>query len=422
MKEDERNGQNSKANNRKKRITKFIDSVVTHRFWGYPIFLLVMYAMFYCTFNVGSYPMDWIDSAVGWIADLVSQMLSDGALKDLLVDGIISGVGGVIVFLPNILILYAFISWMEDSGYMARAAFIMDKIMRRIGLHGRSFIPMIMGFGCSIPAIMATRTIGERKARLVTMLIVPLMSCSARLPVYIILIGAFFPHNSAMVLMLLYLIGVIFSVIMAKVLNKYIINGKSYPCEIELPPYSLPPLKAVVSNTWTKGRQYLKKMGTTILLASMAVWALSYYPHDDRLSRPEQVEHSYIGKLGKSIEPFISLCGMGWREGISIATGIGAKEIVASTMGVLYSNEQIDDDDDDDTARLSSAIAQSGMTPLSAFAFMVFVLLYFPCLPTCIAIRAESERWRWAIFAAIYTTVLAWLTSMIIYQVGMRIL
>ena len=386
----------------KRLMTKRIDAVVTHQVWGYPIFLLLMYLMFFCTFNIGQYPMDWIDAGVEWLGEWVGAWMPDGPLKDLIVDGIISGVGGVIVFLPNIMILYAFISWMEDSGYMARAAFIMDKIMHRMGLHGKSFIPMIMGFGCNIPAIMATRTIEDRKSRLITMLITPLMSCSARLPVYIIIISAFFPKNSALILFSMYLIGIMFSIIMAKLLSRFIVKGESTPFVMELPPYRMPSMKSVWRHTWEKGKQYLKKMGTTILVASIAVWALSYFPHHDELSEEQQMEISYIGQIGKFVEPIILPCGLAWKEGVALVTGVGAKEIVASTMSVLYHGD----------------ITTSGMTPLAAFSFMVFVLLYFPCIPTCIGIKHESGKWKWAGFTALYTTLLAWLASMVIYQVG----
>ena len=395
-----------KVNRYKRLMTKRIDAVVTHQVWGYPIFLLLMYLMFFCTFNIGQYPMDWIDAAVGWVGELCGTYMPDGPLKDLIVDGIISGVGGVIVFLPNIMILYAFISWMEDSGYMARAAFIMDKIMHRMGLHGKSFIPMIMGFGCNIPAIMATRTIEDRKSRLITMLIIPLMSCSARLPVYIIIIGAFFPHNSALILLSMYLIGIVFSVFMAKIFSRFVIKGESSPFVMELPPYRMPSMKSVGRHTWEKGRQYLKKMGTTILVASIAVWTLSYFPHNDALSEDQQMEQSYIGQLGKLIEPILQPCGLQWKEGVALVAGVGAKEIVASTMAVLYHGD----------------IATSGLTPLAAFSLMLFVLLYFPCLPTCIGIKNESGKWRWAGFTALYTTLLAWLTSMLAYQLGSLIL
>ena len=386
----------------KRLMTKRIDAVVTHQVWGYPIFLLLMYLMFFCTFNIGQYPMDWIDMGVEWLGGMIGEWMPEGPLKDLVVDGVISGVGGVIVFLPNIMILYAFISWMEDSGYMARAAFIMDKIMHRMGLHGKSFIPMIMGFGCNIPAIMATRTIEDRKSRLITMLIIPLMSCSARLPVYIIIITAFFPKNSALILFSMYLIGIMFSIFMAKLFSRFVVRGESSPFVMELPPYRMPSAKSVSRHTWEKGKQYLKKMGTTILVASIAVWALSYFPHHAEATEEQQMELSYIGQIGKFVEPVIKPCGMQWKEGVALITGVGAKEIVASTMAVLYHGD----------------ITASGMTPLVAFAFMVFVLLYFPCIPTCIGIKNESGQWKWAGFTALYTTLMAWICSMLVYQIG----
>jgi ferrous iron transport protein B len=300
------------------------------------------------------------------------------------------------------MILYAFISWMEDSGYMARAAFIMDKIMHRMGLHGKSFIPMIMGFGCNIPAIMATRTIEDRKSRLITMLIIPLMSCSARLPVYIIIIGAFFPKNAALILFCMYLIGIVLSVFMAKVFSRFVIKGESSPFVMELPPYRMPSMKSVGRHTWEKGKQYLKKMGTTILVASIAVWALSYFPHHEEMSEEMQMETSYIGQIGKFVEPVIRSCGLQWKEGVALIAGVGAKEIVASTMAVLYHGD----------------VATSGMTPLAALCFMLFVLLYFPCIPTCIGIKHESGKWKWAAFTALYTTLLAWVVSTLVYQIG----
>ena len=406
----------------KRILTKSIYAIATSNIWGYPIFLLLMYVMFYCTFNIGQYPMDWIDMLVEWISGVTANYMSDGPLKDLIIDGIIGGVGGVVIFLPNIMILYAFISYMEDSGYMARAAFIMDKMMHKMGLHGKSFIPMIMGFGCNIPAVMATRTIEDRKSRLITMLIIPLMSCSARLPVYIIIIGAFFPHCQALVLFAMYLIGVMMSILMAKLFSRFVVKGESSPFVMELPPYRLPSAKNVVRHTWEKGKQYLKKMGTTILAASIIVWALSYFPHHDEYSTSEQIENSYIGQIGKTVEPVIRPCGMGWKEGVSIITGIGAKEIVASTMGVLYSsdsNDEVLEDEDAEQARLSRLIKKnSGLTTLSAFAFIIFVLLYMPCIPTCISIKNEAGSWHWAAFTIFYTTLLAWICSTIVFQIG----
>lgn len=410
-------------------LTYYLDAVVTHPVLGYPIFLVLMYLMFFCTFSLGQYPMDWIDGCVGWLGDFIVGRMPEGPLRDLLVDGIIGGVGGVIVFLPNIMILYLFISWMEDSGYMARTAFIMDKIMHRMGLHGKSFIPMIMGFGCNIPAIMSTRTIEDRKSRLVTMLIVPLMSCSARLPVYIIIIGAFFPRHAALVLLAVYLLGILMSVFMANLLSRLVVRGESSPFVMELPPYRLPSMKSVARHTWEKGRQYLQKMGTTILLASIVVWALAYFPRGaEGVSAERQMEQSFMGRIGKAVEPVIGPCGFGWKEGVSLIAGVGAKEIVASTMGVLYSASDDgnaapqgagEEEEEEDEARLSRLIAaQSGLTPLSAFAFLVFILLYMPCLPACVAIKNESGGWKWAAFTIAYTTSLAWLCATLVFQVG----
>ena len=428
-------------------LTKHIDAVVTNKWAGYVIFLAALYLMFWCTFSIGQYPMDWIDAFVGWLSELTSTYLPDGPLKDLIVDGIIAGVGGVIVFLPNILILYAFISWMEDSGYMARTAFIMDRIMHRMGLHGKSFIPMIMGFGCGIPAIMATRTIEDRKSRLITMLIVPLMSCSARLPVYIIIIGAFFRQYQATMLFTLYVLGIVMSILMAHLFSKFVIKGESTPFVMELPPYRLPSAKSVFRHTWEKGKQYLKKMGTTILAASIIIWALTYFPRPDESANSQtDIEQSYIGRIGKILEPAIRPCGLSWKEGVSIVTGVGAKEIVASTMGVLYAQDaessrvqpstgsgtgvpeiqrsrdpefqSSDGSEDAENARLSRIIANSGMTPLAAFAFLIFVLLYMPCIPACVTISKESGSLKWAVFTAVYTTALAWICATLVYQIG----
>jgi ferrous iron transport protein B len=412
-------------NDNERLTTKYIDNVVTHKIWGFPLFFIFMYLMFYMTFNIGQYPMDWIDALVKWLGTLVGTYLPDGPLKGLIIDGIINGVGGVIVFLPNILILYAFISFMEDSGYMARAAFIMDRIMHKMGLHGKSFIPMVMGFGCNIPAIMATRTIEDRRSRLITMLIIPLMSCSARLPVYLILIGAFFPNNAALVLLLIYLVGIIASVIMAKVFSRFIVHGASAPFVMELPPYRLPTIKAIMRHTWEKGKQYLKKMGTIILGASVIVWALSYYPHNEKYtSAAEQQEHSYIGIMGKVIEPILRPCGFDWKQGVSIIAGTAAKEIIASTLGVLYGDESesstfkdADMDNQTVSSRLSTVIFHH-ISPLSAVSYMLFILLYMPCIPGIVAIRGESGKWKWALFAMSYTLCLAWLTSFFVFQIG----
>ena len=395
----------------KSRTTHFIDAIVTHRIWGYPIFFLFMYLMFEVTFSVGQYPMDWIESGVAWLGEYINIHMPEGPLKAMLVDGVIGGVGSVIVFLPNILILYFFISLMEDSGYMARAAFIMDKIMHKMGLHGKSFIPLIMGFGCNVPAIMASRTIENRKSRLVTMFINPLMSCSARLPIYLVLTAAFFPHHASLVLLSIYAIGIVLAIVMARLFCRFLVKGDDTPFVMELPPYRLPTSKAILRHTWEKGEQYLRKMGGIILVASIVIWALGYYPHSDHYETvTEQQENSYIGRIGKVIEPVMEPLGFDWKLSVGILSGVGAKELVVSTLGVLYA-----DDADADSVSLGERIP---ITPLVAFGYMVFVLIYFPCIATLAAIKGETGSWKWTCFVAGYTTVLAWVVSFLIYQVG----
>ena len=413
----------------KNKTTEFIDSIVTNKYLGYPVFLLFLLVTFFCTFFIGQFPMDWIDALFAWLGEKVSDTMTDGPLKDMIVDGIISGVGSVIVFLPNILILYIFISFMEDSGYMARAAFIMDKLMHRMGLHGKSFIPMIMGFGCNIPAVMATRTIEDRKSRLITMLIVPLMSCSARIPVYLIIIGAFFPSKAPFILLFLYVLGMALAILMAKIFSKFLVKGESMPFVMELPPYRMPTSKSVLRHAWEKGKEYLKKMGTTILFASILIWALGYYPnHNDYNNPKQQIENSYLGRIGKTIEPVMEPCGFDWKQSVSLLSGAFAKEIVASTMGVLYSSadksEQVQEiiaQDDGSDLRISRLI-HNNMSPLSAFCMLIFVLLYMPCVSTVIAIKSETGKWRWALFVVCYTICLAWICSTIVFQIGSLII
>lgn len=395
----------------KEQTTRVIDSIVTHRIWGYPIFFLFLYIMFEGTFVLGDYPMQGIEWLVDQLGNLIRNNMAEGPLKDLLIDGIIGGVGGVIVFLPNILILYFFISILEDSGYMARAAFIMDKIMHRMGLHGKSFIPLIMGFGCNVPAIMATRTIEDRKSRLITMLVNPLMSCSARLPIYLVMIGAFFPNCASFMLLCIYTAGILLAVIMARIFSKFLVKGEDSPFMMELPPYRMPTSKSIMRHTWEKGAQYLKKMGGIIMIASIIIWFLGYYPqHDAYESVAEQQENSYIGQIGKAIEPVIKPLGFDWKLGIGLISGVGAKELVVSTLGVLYTNEG-----DVENVNLSNRIP---ITPLVALAYMLFVLIYFPCIATFAAIKQESGSWKWAIFTAGYTTGLAWLIAFTVFQIG----
>ena len=395
----------------KEQTTRVIDSIVTHRIWGYPIFFLFLYIMFEGTFVLGDYPMQGIEWLVDQLGNLIRNNMAEGPLKDLLIDGIIGGVGGVIVFLPNILILYFFISILEDSGYMARAAFIMDKIMHRMGLHGKSFIPLIMGFGCNVPAIMATRTIEDRKSRLITMLVNPLMSCSARLPIYLVMIGAFFPNCASFMLLCIYTAGILLAVIMARIFSKFLVKGEDSPFVMELPPYRMPTSKSIMRHTWEKGAQYLKKMGGIIMIASIITWFLGYYPqHDAYENVAEQQENSYIGQIGKAIEPVIKPLGFDWKLGIGLISGVGAKELVVSTLGVLYTNEG-----DVENVNLSDRIP---ITPLVALAYMLFVLIYFPCIATFAAIKQESGSWKWAIFTAGYTTGLAWLVAFTVFQIG----
>ena len=396
-------------------FTRIVDSIVTHKVWGYPIFFIFLYLMFECTFIFGEYPKEGIEWLVEQLGNAVNTYMPDGSFKDLLIDAVIGGVGGVIVFLPNILLLYLFISFMEDSGYMARAAFIMDKIMHKMGLHGKSFIPLIMGFGCNVPAIMSSRIIESRKSRLVTILINPLISCSARLPIYLVLVGAFFPGKESLMLLLIYSVGILLAVLMARIFSKFLVKGDDTPFVMELPPYRMPTSKSVLRHTWEKGAQYLKKMGGIIMIASIIIWFLGYYPnHSSYQTTAEQQENSYIGQIGKSIEPIIKPLGFDWKMGVGLLSGVGAKELVVSTLGVLYTNDGNLDDD-----ALPERIAQqSDITPLIAFAYMLFTLLYFPCIATLTAIRQETGSWKWPLFAACYTTVLAWIVAFLVYQIG----
>lgn len=452
LKETYRNGAQARRDQ-----SREIDRVLTHKIWGFPVFIFFILLTFQATFTLGSYPMDWIDSLVGWLGDTVGSLMADGALKDLLVDGIIGGVGGVIIFLPNILILFFFISLMEDSGYMARAAFIMDKLMHKIGLHGKSFIPLIMGFGCNVPAVMATRTLDNRNDRLLTMLIIPFMSCSARLPVYVLLISAFFVSYQGAILFLIYLIGIVLAVLMGLFFKKTLFAKKEVPFVMELPPYRMPTLRNTTIHMWHKGSQYLTKMGTVILVASILIWAMGYYPRHvdyskdyegmlaqteaDATLAPEQKtaaleqielqkeeerqEKSYIGQIGHFIEPVIAPLGFDWKIGMSIITGMAAKEIVVSSMGVLYqaslnadeNSQSLKDKLQEQTFKSGPKAGQKVFSPLVAFALMVFVLIYFPCVAVVAAIRKEAN-WRWALFTTFYTTGIAWLAAFLIYQVG----
>ena len=407
------------------RTTHRIDGVLSNKYIGFPIFFLILYVMFEVTFTLGQYPMDWIEEAVAWLGEKISDGMPEGPLKAMLVDGVIGGVGSVIVFLPQILILYFFISLMEDSGYMARAAFIMDKLMHKMGLHGKSFIPLIMGFGCNVPAVMATRTIESRRSRIITMMILPFMSCSARLPIYIMIAGTFFSvAYRSWVLLSLYAVGIAMSIIVSKIFSSLIIKGEDTPFVMELPPYRWPTPKAIWRHTWEKGKEYLKKMGGIILVASIIVWALGYFPHHDELPREQQQEQSFLGRMGKIVEPVFSPQGFNWKLDVSLMAGVGAKEIVASSIGVLYSGDDSFGDDDafsEDSEKythLRQAMLREGITPMAAYAYLIFILLYFPCIATIVAIKNETGSWHWALIAASYTTAVAWIVSAAVYQIG----
>ena len=394
-------------------VTDRIDAIATNKWLAFPIFILLLWFTFWATFTIGQYPMDWIDWLVGKFGDFVGAFMKEGWLKDLIVDGIIAGCGSVLVFLPNIMILYLFISLMEDSGYMARAAFIVDKLMHRIGLHGKSFIPMVMGFGCNVPAIMATRSIESRKSRLITIAIIPFMSCAGRLPIFVLFAGAFFPHSAATALLCIYLLGVVLAILSAKALARFV-KDDDLPFVMELPPYRVPTGKAIWRHTWEKGKQYLEKMATTILLFSIVIWFLGYFPRNEEKGAAYQQEHSYIGMLGKTVEPVLEPVGFNWKMDVGLLAGVGAKELVVSTLGVMYAGDEGADADENSTA-LQSAL--KGDVPLAAaVAYMVFVLLYFPCIATFVAIKNETGKWRWAILCALYTILVAWLMAFAAYR------
>ena len=446
----------------KKTVTDKIDAIVTNKWMAFPIFIAVLYLIFQTTFAVGDYPMQWIDWFVGKFGDFVATFMADGWLKDLVVDGIISGVGSVLVFLPNILILYFFISLMEDSGYMSRAAFIVDKLMHKIGLHGKSFIPMVMGFGCNVPAIMATRAIESRKSRMITIAIIPFMSCAGRLPIFVLLAGAFFPHNAALVLLGIYLLGIVLAILSAIVLSKFV-KDDDLPFVMELPPYRIPTAKAIWRHTWEKGQQYLQKMATTILICSVIIWFLGYFPKDKELMAAQeeyatlaqtpagrlsanadeidvnaatarkqelmtridslyayQQENSYIGQLGRMVSPALDPLGFNWKMDVGLLTGIAAKELVVSTLGVMYSEgaKVSEGHDMSEDTQLQSALVND-VTTAAALSFMVFILLYFPCVATFVAIKNETGKWRWAVACCAYTMAVAWIMSFIVYRLAL---
>ncbi len=414
------------------KATRVIDKLATDRVLGFPIFFAIMFFIFWATFTLGQYPMDWVESCVAWLSNVVHTVMPEGIIKDMVADGIIGGVGGVIVFLPNILILFFCISFMEDSGYMARAAFIMDKVMHRVGLHGKSFIPLIMGFGCNVPAILASRSIESKSSRIITVLINPFMSCSARLPIYVLLVGTFFSAHAGLVFAGIYFLGIAVAILTARLLRRFYFHKDETPFVMELPPYRLPNLKTSLSHTWEKGKQYLKKMGGIILFASILVWALDYFPlnREERIidattalaayddSSIDTVHDSYLEMLGKAINPIMQPIGMKWRATVAALAGVPAKEIVVSTLGVLYAN-----DDEASNARLGARLQATGpngkpdFTPASALAFMVFLLLYCPCIATVTAVAREAGSWKYALFSIVYNTLVAWIAAFIIYRI-----
>ncbi len=441
--------------------TALIDAFVTHKLWGFPVFFALMGLMFWCTFSLGAYPQEWIDALVGRIGGAVDALLPAGPLRDLVVDGMIGGVGSVIVFLPNIMILYLFISFMEDSGYLARAAFIMDRVMHRAGLHGKSFIPLIMGFGCNVPAIMACRTIESRSSRLITIFITPFMSCSARLPIYILVAGTFFAQRAGWVMTGLYFGGVAAAVVTARLMRRFVFPVDETPFVMELPPYRLPTWKTTLSHMWDKCAQYLRKMGGMILVASVVVWFLSYYPRTEGVQGAAHYETSYLGRIGKACGPVFRPLGLDWKAGVALLSGLPAKEIVVSTLGVLYAAPAgesaaptadapagsdtadgagglseapgdgsvvrsevpapavISAEPDGESAGLAARLRASGdFTTASALAFLVFILLYIPCIATVAAIGAEAG-WRWAAIAVVYDTALAWGAAWAVYRLAL---
>lgn len=409
-----------KHSGRGEQITSAIDTLFARKWTAYPLFVALMWFIFWTTFTVGQYPMDWIDAGVGMLTDWCANVIPEGTLQALVCDGILGGVGSVIIFLPNILILYFLISLLEDSGYLARAAMLADPVLNRLGLHGKSFIPLLMGFGCNVPAVMAARTIENPKSRLLTMLVTPLMSCSARIPVYVVFAGAFFPQQASTVMLCLYLLGIIIALLVAWGMNKIMMRNMDSHFVMELPPYRMPELHGVCKHTWEKGRQYLHKMGGIILVASIVIWALGHFPQGNpELTESQQQEQSYMGRIGHAMEPVIKPLGYDWRMGVGILSGVGAKELMVSTLGVLYNipEEELENEDSSQT-HLQQILAQN-TTPEAALSYMVFALLYFPCMATIAAIKGESGSWKWALFTAAYTTLLAYGMSFITYHLAL---
>lgn len=445
----------------KSRLQEQIDKIVLHKFWGYPIFFFILFVIFQATFMIGAYPMEWIENGIDLLSHYIINNMPGGLLKDLIIDGIIAGVGGVIVFLPNIAILFLFISILQSSGYIIRAAKLMDRMMHRIGLSGNSFIPLIMGFGCNVPAIMSTKTIEDKHSRIITVLVNPLMSCSARLPVYLLLCAAFFEKNAGVVIFGIYTLGILLAMLLAYIFRKFVVTDEDTECEYELTPYQIPSLSKTLSDVWGQVAQYLKKMGGIILIASILIWFLGYFPknaplekeynaqtenviaeYNNKISQTPEIraqlisqrdsvlqhnkylfettltENSYIGRIGKSIEPILAPLGFNWKITSALLTGIAGKELIVSTMGVLYSG-----DDGGNTLIHALAHGKGGdFNPAIALSFLVFVLIYFPCIATVTSIRAATEETKWSIFTIVYTSILAWIVSFAVYHIALAFL
>ena len=410
-------------------VTEKIDNILLNRLLGIPLFLVLMWLLFQMTFTLAGPPMGWISAGVSNLGNWLNATMSDGMLRSLLVDGIVGGVGGVIVFLPNILLLFLGIAFLEGTGYMARAAFVMDQIMHKAGLHGKSFVPMLIGFGCSVPALMATRTLENPRDRLVTMLVTPLMSCGARLPVYSMLIAAFFPRQmGGNILFSIYIIGIILAIIMARVFRTWLLPGETEPFVMELPIYRWPTMKSILIHVWERTWLYMKKAGTIILAVSIIMWALFSYPSVDKQGQAYespnvQLENSYAGHLGKSIAPVLKPLGFDWKTSVALLAGFGAKEVVVSTLGTLYSIEDEKALDTGETSTLQTfanrAKEQSGYSPLVAYVLMIFTLIYVPCMATIAVMKRETNTWKWPLFTITYTFVLAWAVSFLVYHGGL---
>lgn len=391
-----------------------VDRILTHRLWGLLIFIGIIWLMFYCTFNLGAYPQDWIESLMGWLSSLLEANMRESWIKDFLQQGIIDGVGAVLAFLPNIIILFFFMSILQESNYLSRAATVMDKYMHFIGLHGSSFIPMLMGFGCNVPAIMATRSIDRRSDRILTMLAIPYIPCSARMPVFLVFSGIFFKESQVLVMLLLYGGSILIGILVALLYKKIFFNAKSDDYAIELPPMTSPSFIRSLRVMWDASAEYLKKIGTVVLVAVVIIWGLDYFPLD---KGDGQVRESYLEQFGKAVEPIMEPLGFDWKMSVALVTGISAKEFIVSTLGVLYQGDENMTEKD-----LAERLAKDPhFTKANTISFMIFSLLYLPCIATAATIKKESQSWKWATASIISTLGVAWIISFIVFRIGMII-